>query len=54
MKKMLRVLWFAVIAYLVYHVVLFNANEPYRNRLQNKDYLEGRTTVTYYSSVWNW
>lgn len=52
MKKLLYVLWIVVGIYLVYHIALFNANEPYRNRLQNKDYLEGRTTVTYYSSIW--
>lgn len=41
MKRLLRVLWTAVIAYLVFHVVLFNANEPYCNRLHNEGYLEG-------------
>lgn len=54
MKKLLHVLWFVAIAYLVYHVVLFSANGPYRDRSYNKDYMEGRTTVTYYSSVWSW
>lgn len=53
MKKLLHALWIAVIACLVFHVVLFNANESYCTRLYNKDYSEGRTTVTYYSSVWN-
>nr|DAR34888.1 MAG TPA: hypothetical protein [Caudoviricetes sp.] len=38
---------------MVFRVVLFNANEPYCNRLRNEDYLEGRTAVTYCSSVWN-
>lgn len=53
MKKMLYALWFVAALYLMYHVVLFSANAPYRERLHNKDYIEGRTTVTYYSSVWH-
>ena len=53
-KRLLRVLWTTVITYLVFCVVLFNANESHCNWLHNEDYLEGCATVTYHSSAWNW
>lgn len=51
-NKLLSAFMVFAVVYLLYHAVLFYANEPYRNRYQNEDYLEGRTYVTYYKPIW--
>lgn len=50
MKKLTFSLCIFSALYLLWHVSIFAANAEYRDRLNDPDYISGRTTKTYYST----
>lgn len=50
MKKLIYALCLCAVLYLSWHCFIFSANADYRDRMNDADYIAGRTTKTYYST----